>query len=89
MAEGAGERIEGWRDDNLAFVQAWGFDPADIRVPILLLHGVYDLMAPPAHGRWLAARIPGVEAEISDTEGHITLVVGRVPEVHEWLLERF
>lgn len=89
MAEGAGERIDGWRDDNLAFVQPWGFDPGDIRVPVLLFHGIHDLMAPPSHGRWIAARIPGVEAEISDAEGHITLVVGRIPEVHEWLLARF
>jgi pimeloyl-ACP methyl ester carboxylesterase len=89
MLEGAGDRIEGWRDDNLAFVKPWGFDPADIGAPVLLLHGVQDLMAPPGHGRWLAARIPGVEAEISDSEGHITLVVGRIPAVHEWLLERF
>ena len=89
MAEGAGERIEGWRDDNLAVVKAWGFEPAAIRVPVLLLHGVQDLMAPPGHGRWLAARIPGVEAEISDAEGHITLLTTRIPEVHAWLLERF
>jgi pimeloyl-ACP methyl ester carboxylesterase len=89
MVEGAGERIDGWRDDNLAFVQPWGFDPEDVGVPTLLLHGVQDLMAPPSHGRWLAARIPGVEAEISDSEGHITLAVGRIPAVHEWLLERF
>jgi pimeloyl-ACP methyl ester carboxylesterase len=89
MVEGAGERIEGWRDDDLAFVQPWGFDPADIRAPVLLLHGVQDLMAPPGHGRWLAARIPGVQAEISDDQGHITLLMNRVPDVHEWLLERF
>lgn len=89
MAEGAAKRIEGFRDDNLACVAPWGFDPADIRVPVLVLHGVQDLMSPPGHGRWLAARIPGVEAEISDAEGHITLVTTRIPEVHEWLLARF
>jgi pimeloyl-ACP methyl ester carboxylesterase len=89
MAEGAATRIEGFRDDNLACVAPWGFDPADIAVPVLLLQGVQDLMVPPSHGRWLAARIPGVEAEISDAEGHITLLTGRVPEVHEWLLARF
>jgi pimeloyl-ACP methyl ester carboxylesterase len=89
MAEGAAKRIEGFRDDNLACVRPWGFDPADIRAPVLLLQGVQDLMVPPTHGRWLAARIPGVEAEISDAEGHITLFVGRIPEVHAWLLERF
>jgi pimeloyl-ACP methyl ester carboxylesterase len=89
MAEGGAERIEGWRDDNLAFVKPWGFELADIRGPVLVLQGVQDLMVPPAHGRWLAAQIPGVEAEISDTEGHITLLVNRIPEVHEWLLQRF
>ena len=89
MAEGAAKRIEGFRDDNLACVAPWGFDPADIGVPVLLLQGVQDLMVPPGHGRWLAAHIPGVEAEISDAEGHITLLTGRIPEVHEWLLARF
>ena len=89
MKEGGGERIEGWRDDSLAFVAPWGFDPADIDVPVLVLHGVHDLMAPPGHGRWLAAQIPGVEAEISDAEGHITLLTNRIPDVHEWLLQRF
>jgi pimeloyl-ACP methyl ester carboxylesterase len=89
MAEGTAERIDGFRDDNLACVNPWGFDPADIRVPVLLLQGVQDLMVPPGHGRWLAARIPGVEAEISDTEGHITLLTTRIPDVHPWLLGRF
>jgi pimeloyl-ACP methyl ester carboxylesterase len=89
MKEGGGERIEGWRDDSLAFVAPWGFEPSDINVPVLVLHGVHDLMAPPAHGRWLAAQIPGAEAEISDAEGHITLYVNRIPEVHAWLLQRF
>ncbi|HEY2183284.1 MAG TPA: alpha/beta hydrolase [Gaiellaceae bacterium] len=89
MAEGSAERIEGFRDDNLACVAPWGFDPADIGVPVLLLQGVQDLMVPPGHGRWLAANIPGVEAEINDAEGHITLFTGRIPEVHEWLLARF
>lgn len=89
MAEGAGERIEGWRDDDLAFAKPWGFDPAQIRVPVLLLQGVHDLMVPSGHGRWLAERIPGVEAEISDVDGHITLAVSRIPDAAAWLLEQF
>lgn len=89
MSEGAAKRIEGWRDDDLAVVKPWGFELRDIRSPVLLLHGTQDLMAPVAHGRWLAERIPGVEAEISDTEGHLTLLAHRIPQVHEWLLERF
>jgi pimeloyl-ACP methyl ester carboxylesterase len=89
MREGIGERIDGWRDDNVAFVHAWGFEPADVSTPFLLLQGVHDLMVPPSHGRWLAARIPGVDARISESDGHLTLLKDGVPEVHEWLLERF
>ena len=89
MSEGAAERIEGWRDDNLAEVKPWGFELSDIRVPVLLLQGTEDLMVPPAHGRWLAERIPGVEAEISETEGHMTLVRDRIPDVHAWVLRHF
>ena len=89
MSEGAAQRIEGWRDDDLAVVKPWGFELSDVRVPVLLLHGVQDLMAPVAHGRWLAERIPGVEVEISDTDGHLTLLAHRIPDVHEWLLRHF
>jgi pimeloyl-ACP methyl ester carboxylesterase len=88
MSEGAAERIDGWRDDNLAVVKPWGFDVADITVPVLLLQGREDLMVPPQHGRWLAERIPGAEAEFGDTEGHMTLLANRVPDVHDWLLAR-
>jgi pimeloyl-ACP methyl ester carboxylesterase len=85
---GVGERIDGWRDDNVAFVHPWGFLPADIGTPVLLLHGVQDMMVPPSHGRWLAGRIPGVNARIDESDGHLTLLKDRIPEVHEWLLER-
>jgi pimeloyl-ACP methyl ester carboxylesterase len=89
MRAGIAERIDGWRDDNVAFVHAWGFEPADVGTPFLLLQGVHDLMIPPSHGRWLAERIPAVDARISESDGHLTLLKDRVPEVHEWLLERF
>jgi pimeloyl-ACP methyl ester carboxylesterase len=82
-------RVEGWRDDGLAAVKSWGFELSDIRVPVLLLQGTDDLMVPPTHGRWLAERIPGVEAEISETEGHLTLLANRIPDVHGWLVQHF
>jgi pimeloyl-ACP methyl ester carboxylesterase len=80
--------VDGWLDDDLAFVRPWGFDLAEITVPVLLWQGDLDLFVPPSHGRWLAEHIPGVEAHLSETDGHLTLIEHRVPEVHAWLLER-
>ena len=82
--------IDGWRDDDLAFVRPWGFDLAEIRVPSLLWQGVQDKMVPVAHGRWLAERIPGVEAHISEpTTATSRSVVGRLGEIYDWLRDRF
>ena len=80
--------VAGWRDDDLAFVRPWGFELSEIRVPTLLWQGVQDLMVPVAHGRWLAERIPGVEAHISDADGHLSIAVGRLGEIYDWLAAR-
>jgi pimeloyl-ACP methyl ester carboxylesterase len=87
FSESIGGGVDGWLDDDVAFVNPWGFDFAEIRVPVLLLHGAQDAFVPVAHGRWLAQRIPGVEARILEDEGHLSLYA-RIPEVHEWLLAR-
>jgi pimeloyl-ACP methyl ester carboxylesterase len=76
---------EGWLEDDLAFTAPWGFALDSISVPVLLLQGEQDLMVPPAHGRWLAERIPGVEARILPDDGHLTLE-HRMPEILDWLL---
>jgi pimeloyl-ACP methyl ester carboxylesterase len=80
---------DGWIDDDLAFVEPWGFDVESIRVPVLVWHGHHDLFVPTAHGRWLAARIPGAEGHFTADDGHLTLMTERIPAVHEWLLARF
>jgi pimeloyl-ACP methyl ester carboxylesterase len=82
--EGLAPGSQGWWDDN-CHLRPWGFDLADITVPVLLLHGRQDMFVPFGHGEWLAAHIPGVEARLLDDEGHLTLLRNRVPEVHAWL----
>ena len=81
--------VAGWRDDDLAFMHPWGFELDEIRVPTLLWQGTQDKMVPVAHAHWLAARIPGVEAHISDEDGHLSIAVGRLGEIYDWLADRF
>jgi hypothetical protein len=43
---------------------------------------------PADHGRWLRANVAGAEGEVLEDEGHLTLVVNRIGDVHAWLHER-
>lgn len=86
---GIGERLDGWIDDDFVFLEPWGFGLEDIRTPVQLWHGAQDRFVPLAHGEWLAERIPGVEAHLSDQDGHLTIQLERIGEVHAWLVERF
>jgi pimeloyl-ACP methyl ester carboxylesterase len=79
---------QGWWDDGAAHLTSWGFHLRDIQVPVKIWHGRQDRMVPVQHGEWLAANIPGAEADISDRDGHLTMI-GRIGEIHDWLLQHF
>jgi pimeloyl-ACP methyl ester carboxylesterase len=84
-----GQRLDGWIDDDFVFVNSWGFELDEISVPVQLLHGAQDRFVPIAHGEWLAERIPGVDAHLSAEDGHLTIQLERIGDVHAWLLEHF
>lgn len=65
--------VVGARDDGLAIVAPWGFEPAEIRVPVAVWQGRHDAMVPYAHGVWLAEHVAGAEAHLFDEEGHLSL----------------
>lgn len=89
MGEGLRESAFGLYDDDLAVISPWGFDPADIRLPAQVWQGGQDLMVPWDHGRWLAQRIPGAEAHLVASLGHLTVAARGIPEVHDWLASHF
>jgi pimeloyl-ACP methyl ester carboxylesterase len=74
-------------DDDLAFVNPWGFSPADITVPLLLLHGGSDGVVPPAHTRWLADHCPTAALRLTPDDGHVSVLAG-VPAALEWLVSQ-
>jgi len=79
---------QGWWDDWVAFLQPWGFDLSAIRVPVQLWHGQLDTSPPPAHGRWLADRIPGVDARFPGDDDHGTIEASSSAEAYDWLIAR-
>jgi pimeloyl-ACP methyl ester carboxylesterase len=79
---------DGWWDDGVAFLESWGFELDAIQTPVLLRHGRHDRFVPYGHGEWLARHIPGVTAELTEDDGHLTQVMLHIDHVHEWLLER-
>jgi pimeloyl-ACP methyl ester carboxylesterase len=74
-------------DDDLAYVSPWGFDPGDVAVPVLLLHGGRDRIVPSSHGEWLAARCPSAELRLSPDDGHISILTSAGSAL-AWLRER-
>jgi pimeloyl-ACP methyl ester carboxylesterase len=85
-AHGLASGVDGWIDDDFAFVEPWGFQLGEISRPVLLLHGEDDRFVPVSHGHWLAARIPDAEVRIDPADGHLTLFERRMREVNAWLL---
>jgi len=82
--EGIRNGDQGWWDDWVCHLSPWGFELSAIRVPVQLWHGMADTFVPPAHGRWLADHIPGVDAHFPEADGH-GVEANHCFEACEWL----
>jgi pimeloyl-ACP methyl ester carboxylesterase len=78
--------VAGWRDDDLAFTADWGFWPDTHSAPIAIWQGDQDNMVPFAHGRWLAAHIPGARIHLEPGAGHLTMTVTAIDRILDELL---
>jgi pimeloyl-ACP methyl ester carboxylesterase len=74
--------LEGYTDDRLADRPGWvTFDVADIRCPVIVLHGTADVICHPIHARHTAEIVPGAELRLVDDLGHFSIEDHIVPTV--------
>jgi pimeloyl-ACP methyl ester carboxylesterase len=65
-----GPRGPAW--DNVAWIGEWDIDPASVEAPVHLWYGDEDIMAPPAHGTWLAEHLPHATLTMRSGYGHFS-----------------
>ncbi len=73
--------IWGWFDDDVAWISDWGFELAEIEVPVAIWHAGNDKFIPPSHGEWLAENIPGASFHLQPAEEHMSLSKNAYGEV--------
>jgi pimeloyl-ACP methyl ester carboxylesterase len=57
--------------DIILFTRPWGFEAADVQVPVRWWHGDSDHIVPHAHGQHLAARLPDATFATIAGESHL------------------
>jgi pimeloyl-ACP methyl ester carboxylesterase len=78
--------VDGWLDDDLAFIHPWGFELDEISCPVMIWQGSADLMVPFSHGQWFASNVPGVTAHLEEGEGHLSIGVGALDRMLDELV---
>jgi pimeloyl-ACP methyl ester carboxylesterase len=90
LATVAGQAMEGGLggmvDDDLSYVAPWGFDPGQVRPPVLFLHGGQDRVVPSSHAKWLARHTRSAELWLRPDDGHIS-VLNSAATAMGWLRE--
>jgi pimeloyl-ACP methyl ester carboxylesterase len=79
--------LGGMVDDDLAYVAPWGFDPAAITAPVLLLHGDADRVVPSSHAAWLARHLRDSELWLRPGAGHVS-VLDAATDALDWLVAK-
>jgi pimeloyl-ACP methyl ester carboxylesterase len=71
FVEATRQGVRGWADDDLAFTKPWGFELEDVTADVRLWQGELDVLAPRAHGEYVASRLPNARFELLEGGGHL------------------
>jgi pimeloyl-ACP methyl ester carboxylesterase len=71
FVEATRQGVRGWADDDLAFTKPWGFELEDVEADVRLWQGELDVLAPRAHGEYVASRLPNARFELLEGGGHL------------------
>jgi len=72
----------GWvADDYSSYLQPWGFDPRDVKVPVVIWQGGLDKNVPVQHGKWLADNLPNANLELRGDESYMGIFVNYEEEI--------
>jgi pimeloyl-ACP methyl ester carboxylesterase len=63
--------VDGWVDDLLAMTRPWGFELAQLAVPVSVWYGPGDVLSPRGHAEWLLAHVPGAARRELPGGGHL------------------
>jgi pimeloyl-ACP methyl ester carboxylesterase len=74
VRESGRQGVRGPQVDSALMVSPWGFDPAEIRVPVSIWKGKQDQNAPLAMAEHLARVIPQSRLTVYPEDGHISVV---------------
>ena len=60
--------------ETAVYASPWGFDPADVDVPVHLWYGKSDAVVPLETGLYLARELPTAEAHVYPDLGHLSVL---------------
>jgi len=85
-SESMSGKVAGVVADGQLYVEPWGFDPAEIAIPVRFWHGKLDKNILPRLPEALECKIPGGEIEWFEEDGHYSLPLLRPRMILQQLL---
>lgn len=73
LTDAARGRGRGLVDEMRTLQRPWGFDPAQIAIPIHLFHGTADRMTPPSHAEYWIEILADCDIRSYEDEGHFLI----------------